>query len=119
MELAAQELRDLIRSTLDYLDVHSDAAENLLLSRAAQAAKHSPSQAHGLFAIDAATHRLVWDKYLAFKPDLASRIRGLASQHAFLSDPHLELSINLRYATAIAWAIHLAFPEVREQAQTA
>jgi len=119
MELAPQELRDLIRSTLQYLEVYSEAAENLLINRAGSASRTPASQALGLFAIDAATHRLVWDKYLAFKPELASRIRGLASQHAFLSDPHLELTINLRYATAIAWAIHLAFPAVREQAQSA
>lgn len=35
----------------------------------------------------------------------ASLVRGLASQHAFLSGPHLELTVNLRYATAIAWLL--------------
>ena len=30
---------------------------------------------------------------------------GLASQHAFLCSPHLELTVNLRYATAIAWLL--------------
>lgn len=119
MELAPQELRDIIRSTLNYLDVHSDAAENLLLNRAIIVGRNPSPQAPGLFAIDAATHRQLWDKHLAFNPDLASRIRGLASQHAFLTDPHLELAINLRYATAIAWAVHLAYPAARDQAQLA
>ena len=29
----------------------------------------------------------------------------LASQHAFLGAPHFELTVNLRYATAIAWLL--------------
>jgi len=32
-------------------------------------------------------------------------VRGLASQHAFLGGPHLELTVNLRYSTAIAWML--------------
>lgn len=38
-------------------------------------------------------------------PERASRVRGLASQHAFLAAPHLELTVNLRYSTAIAWSL--------------
>ncbi|PAV71245.1 hypothetical protein WR25_13981 [Diploscapter pachys] len=47
----------------------------------------------------------LWDEYLARDPELASLVRGLASQHAFLGGPHLELTVNLRYATAIAWML--------------
>ncbi len=39
-------------------------------------------------------------------PDLASSVRGLASQHEFLAHPDLELATNLSYATAIAWQIY-------------
>lgn len=46
-----------------------------------------------------------WDQYLALDPERASRVRGLASQHAFLAAPHLELTVNLRYSTAIAWSL--------------
>ena len=60
----------------------------------------------GLFHITAAQHRDLWDRYLAFNPDLASRIRGLASQRAFLRDPDSELQTNLSYCTAIAWLMH-------------
>lgn len=70
---------------------------------------------YGIFQIDAPSHQRVWDKYLAFNPELASNIRGLASQHAFLKHPHLELTTNLSYATAIAWALHLAFPQAKKQ----
>jgi hypothetical protein len=60
----------------------------------------------GLFHITAAQHRDLWDRYLAFNPDMASRVRGLASQRAFLSDPDSELQTNLSYCTAIAWLMH-------------
>jgi hypothetical protein len=45
----------------------------------------------------------VRDQDLALDPELASQVRGLASQHALLAAPHLELTVNLPYATAIAW----------------
>ena len=38
----------------------------------------------------------------------ASRVRGLASQRAFLSDPDSELQTNLSYCTAIAWLLVVA-----------
>ena len=37
---------------------------------------------------------------------MASRVRGLASQRAFLSDPDGELQTNLSYCTAIAWLLY-------------
>lgn len=123
MELTQAELRDLvIRPTLKYLDKHSTAAENLLI---AIALKHQQqihnqcsdaSQCYGLFQISTTVHQAVWDKYLAFEPDLASKIRGLASQRGFLNSPHTELTTNLAYATAIAWAVNLAFPAVKHLA---
>jgi hypothetical protein len=60
----------------------------------------------GLFHITTAQHRDIWDRYLAFKPEIASRVRGLASQRAFLSDPDSELQTNLSYCTAIAWLLY-------------
>ena len=50
-------------------------------------------------------HRNIWDNFLADKSELASKVRGLASQREFLSHPHHELATNLAYATAIAWLI--------------
>lgn len=47
-------------------------------------------------------HWAIWDTYLAKDAELASRVRGLASQHRFVDDPDLELSLNAGYATAIA-----------------
>lgn len=123
MGIAASDLRQhVIRPTLLYLDRHSDAAEVLLLGAAAcQTALGSNldcRHGHGLFRIDERRHQQVWDRYLATDPDLASRVRGLASQHAFLSAPHLELTVNLRYSVAIAWmlveATHLPLPSAAD-----
>jgi hypothetical protein len=108
MGIAAIELcRHVIRPTLLYLDRQSACAESLLLgiaaSQSALGAELDSPRGHGLYSIPELLHRHLWDSYLALDPDLASRVRGLASQHAFLSSPHLELTVNLRYSTAIAW----------------
>lgn len=116
MDITTQDLRDqIIHPTLDYLDKASIAAENLLVAIVNQkrhhpAAKASKGKGLGPFQIDSITHQLVWDKFLAFRPELASRIRGLASQRAFLEDPHSELATNLCYATAIAWVVYILHP---------
>ncbi|KAF1066947.1 MAG: hypothetical protein GAK45_01793 [Pseudomonas citronellolis] len=108
MGIAACDLQQhVIRPTLLYLERHSHEAEALLLGAAAcQSALGSllgADGSHGLYGIRAEQHEWLWDHYLASDPDLASRVRGLASQHAFLDAPHLELTVNLRYSTAIAW----------------
>ncbi|MCL6688374.1 hypothetical protein SAMN05216577_102289 [Pseudomonas citronellolis] len=110
MGIAACDLRQhVIRPTLLYLERHSGEAEALLLGAAAcQSALGSSldnGRGHGLFRIDEYRHQQLWDRYLALDPNLASRVRGLASQHAFLDAPHLELTVNLRYSTAIAWML--------------
>jgi hypothetical protein len=120
MDLSLNELREMvIKPTLISLDKHSQAAENLLMAivQIKQENMHrmnaGNSKAYGIFQIDVPSHQRIWDKYLAFNPELASKIRGLASQREFLKQPHLELATNLSYATAIAWAIHLAYPQAK------
>jgi hypothetical protein len=117
MDITTQELREqIIHPTLEYLDKSGLGAENVLVAIVAQRQKLSSLQQQnskglGPFDIDSNTHQTVWDKYLAFHPDLASRIRGLASQRAFLEDPHSELATNLCYATAIAWVVYILRPQ--------
>lgn len=112
MGICATELaRFVIRPTLEYLGCWSSDAELLLAGTASAQSglgDHlgETSSGRGIYAIDSDTHRQVWDQYLAFRPELASRVRGLASQHEFLVHPDQELSTNLAYATAIAWAIY-------------
>ena len=110
MGIAASELcRYVIKPTLLYLDCHDPAAEFLLLGIAASQSELGSAlhdrHGHGLYSITEPRHRALWDDYLALDPERASLVRGLASQHAFLSAPQLELTVNLRYATAIAWLL--------------
>ncbi|WAH60114.1 hypothetical protein LZ023_11445 [Pseudomonas silvicola] len=110
MGIAARELSQyVIRPTLLYLGRHCANAEALLLgvaaSQSALGNELHGRRGHGLYRIGALRHQALWDRYLALDPELASLVRGLASQHAFLSGPHLELTVNLRYATAIAWLL--------------
>ncbi len=124
MDISKQELREkIIHPTLKYLGKEGVAVENLLVAIVTQ--KHpthknnnklsNSNKGLGPYNININNHQMVWDKYLAFKPDLASRIRGLASQHAFLEDPHSELVTNLCYATAIAWVLYILNPQELRQ----
>jgi hypothetical protein len=103
-------LAHIIRPTLALLQQPSPRAENLLL-QAALASEFGyhlctePASGLGLYRITSSQHRDIWDTHLVHQPDLASTVRGLASQRAFLSGPDDELITNLRYATAIAWLI--------------
>jgi hypothetical protein len=110
MYVTAEHLRDqVIRPTLEYLGAWSPSSEAFLLNVAIKAPEvglfSGRREGLGLFNITAAQHRDLWDRYLAFNPELASRVRGLASQRAFLSDPDSELQTNLSYCTAIAWLL--------------
>ncbi len=112
MGICAEELAEyVIRPTLEYLGAWSADSEMLLLGTAAAQSGMGyhlckTSSGRGIYAINSECHRRVWDEYLAYRPDVASRVRGLASQHEFLVHPDFELSTNLAYATAIAWAIY-------------
>jgi hypothetical protein len=113
MGICATDLRELIiRPTLRTLNDWSFSAENLLMGTAAQESHlgfrigTDINKGMGLYRISAPTHLQVWDQYLVTDPELASRMRGLASQQQFLKSPHHELIINLSYATGIAWMIY-------------
>ena len=111
MYVTAEHLREqVIQPTLKYLDAWTSRTEQFLLATAINAPELGLFSARqdglGIFHITSAQHREVWDGYLAFNPDLASRIRGLASQRAFLTDPDSELQTNLSYCTAIAWLLY-------------
>ncbi len=120
MNITASDLKQyVIQPTLEYLGMYSSAAEKLLLGTAAQESGFDPfcqtdpdsrkncPDGLGIYQISSEEHRRIWDNYLAFRPDLASLVRGLASQHLFLQAPDQELRNNLAYSTAIAWIIYL------------
>ncbi len=113
MGICPSELQHLvIRPTLKYLGDYSLAAQTLLLATAAMESelgfhlKSEHKRGLGVYQISPRSHQNIWDQYLAKDPDMASKVRGLASQHDFLTQPHLELTTNLKYATAIAWMIY-------------
>lgn len=96
--------------TMDFLGVRCSATEDLILGTllamsSLPRVKCAPDGV-GPYGIPRSVHTEIWDNHLAKSPDLASRVRGLASQHCFLKNPHAELGFNLAYATAIAWAIY-------------
>jgi len=113
MGICAEELRQwVIKPTLKRIGQYSKAAENLLIATAAQESqlgehiKRQGQRGLGIYQINSLAHRHIWDDYLAQRPDLASVVRGLASQRDFLNHPHTELATNLCYATAIAWLMY-------------
>mgnify|MGYP006270984611 CR=1 FL=1 len=110
MYITAEHLREeVIRPTLTYLGAWSQAMEDRLVETAVSGPEVGlfarGGEGLGLYRITAAQHRDIWDRHLAFRPEIASRVRGLASQRAFLSNPDSELRTNLSYSTAIAWLL--------------
>lgn len=124
MYLSADHLRDqIIRPALEYMGALTPENVAFLLNAAV-----SPPDVGlfadnngglGVFRITPSQHRDLWDRYLAFNPDLASRVRGLASQRAFLSDPDSELQTNLSYCAAIAWVMQHRAGGVKTQPHVA
>jgi len=110
-------LRNLIiRPTLEHLGMWSEAAENLVLGTAAHESllyhlKQQGGPALGLYQIEPATHKDVWDNFLIYKEDLTSKVRGFAAQHPFTNDLDVELIGNLYYATAICRLVYYRRPE--------
>ena len=100
----------VIRPTLMNLGSWNPASEQFLLATAINAPSlglFSPrNDGLGIYHITSAQHRDIWDQYLAYHPELASRVRGLASQRSFLINPDGELQTNLSYCTAIAWLLY-------------
>lgn len=109
----------VIRPTLSVLAqfdrrMNTDAAVELLMGTAAQESllgyhlTQIEGPALGIYQIEPDTHDSIWEHYLAYRPDLASIVRGLASQHAFDSKENRdnELITNLAYATAIARLVY-------------
>ena len=110
MYVTSEHLRDqVIGPTLKYLGVWTLDVESFLLNTAVDAPElglfSSRNEGLGMFHITSSQHRDIWDRYLAFNPDMASRVRGLASQRVFLTEPDKELQTDLGYSTAIAWLL--------------
>ena len=111
----------MIEPTLKSLGIDDSAPCCLLSATAATESVLEDPQAgrFGLYQISAQDHQSLWDEYLVLDPDLASTVRGFASQKQFLEDPHGELVTNLSYATVIAWHLYVRHGEPLPQASDA
>lgn len=100
-------LNEVIEPVLKYLNLYSEEAAMLILgtgiqeSRLRYLVQLNNGPAKGIYQMEPATHRDIWDSYLAFRADLASKVRGLASQLYFFEGGDRELIGNLQYATAM------------------
>lgn len=111
----------VIRPTLIELNMHNEAAENLMIGTAlveshlTHLRQTGGGPALGLWQMEPATHDDMWATYLNRKPDLAQRVRGLASHRyaATLVDA-ADMIGNLYYACAMArlkyWRVPQALP---------
>ena len=112
MGICVDELRHwVVRPALKELGDWNQATENLLLGTAAMESGlgfhlQQTRKGYGVFQISAKRHNKLWDSYIGLEPELASYVRGCASQRAFLRHPHSELATNLNYATLIAWMVY-------------
>ena len=98
------QFRDLVVApTLHMIDLYSPAAVNLVLGTAIQESRLTylkqlgGGPALGLYQMEPATHEDIWTNYLAYRPEIASRIRSLTAYPQMSG----ELVGNLWYATGM------------------
>lgn len=99
-------LLDVLRPTLQRIDMGGEAAEVLLLGTAIQESdllhrrQLGGGPGRGLFQMEPATHDDLWRNYLAYRPELAALARAQRSDPD--GDPLDELEHNDRYAATMA-----------------
>lgn len=106
----------VVRPTLQYLNLWSAAAENLVLGTAAHESggfqyldqvtgkgDATIGPAYGLYQIEPATHRDLFANFLRFHADLQSKALNL---RAIAPEADEQLVTNLAYATAICRLIY-------------
>lgn len=104
----------IIRPTLKEIGLHSLAAENLLLGTALVESNLEYVQqlgggpAIGVYQMEPATHRDIWNNYLRHRPDLANCVNDFLSPSY---DKLYQLRGNLHYATAMARVHYLRVPK--------
>lgn len=119
----ADDLRKLIiRPTLQFLGQYTEAAENLVLGTIAVESTVGGSTrlrqivgpALGIMQIEPDTHADIWRNWLAYRPELRSRILALCPPHFLQPDgipEHAALIGNIPYAVAIARQVYARRPE--------
>ncbi len=109
--ILAHELQlHVIRPTLQEIGLWSEAAENLLLGTAAQESHMGRyltqvrGPALGIYQIEPATHRDIWQSFLKYHARLREKVEQLLSPLNSLDESHKDQALihNLAYSTAIA-----------------
>jgi len=138
MTFVANELKELvIIPTLQYLEMNSESAVNLLLGTAAQESqlgkylKQIKGPALSIYQIEPRTHEDTWKNFINFRSELKDKMISLLcgncigntvvksdgttrlSKHVNFSNEWFNLNLvgNLFYATAIARLIYYRVPE--------
>lgn len=107
------QFRDLVDEVVLALGLHSAAAVNLLLGTAAQESRFGTylrqigqGPALGVFQMEPATERDIWENFLRYKPGLAQKIKEATGA----SGPGQHLRWNLAYQIAMARVHYLRQP---------
>ena len=112
---------EVIRPALRHIGLWSDAAELLLLGTAATESHMGKylrqvggGPALSPWQIEPATHADVWRNYLAYRPDLASKVADLMPRYMATGAPEERpeaMLASLWYAAAIARLVYRRAPE--------
>lgn len=107
------QLRTLVRTTLQFLNLHSQAAEDLVIGTIAQESRMGTyikqlgnGPALGICQMEPATHNDLWDNYLRYNPGLSAMVWTLALDNGMFTSnssrpDEQQLVGNLYYAIAM------------------
>lgn len=118
MSINKDQLRALIiRPTLQYLNLWSEAAENLLMGTAAQESQLGTyihqlgnGPALGIYQMEPNTYDDIYINYLSFKYELGTKVGNLLVGLPFHRNDSEEVVGNLYYATAMCRIHYLRIP---------
>lgn len=99
----------IIEPVLDELGLRSESAVRLLIGTALIETRlryvdqltPGPGRAYGLYQMEEATHKDIWNNYLRWKPALAIKVRRFSTDHKVMGVPNIrQLWWNFGLATA-------------------
>ena len=113
MSIKIDQLKKAIEEVLDYLNLNSLSAVNLLLGTAAQESRlgeyieQVKGPALGIFQMEAATELDIWNNYLKYQPELLEKMNKISKRNCLLKD----LKYNLAYQIAMCRIHYLRVKE--------
>lgn len=113
MAFNKSQIRDLITRTIKQLDWDIPALRELIMLTMAQESglgtylrQIGGGPAVGVCQMELATHNDIWQNFLKFKTDLASKIKPLMSEASSVDKYFHELEFNLAYAIAMTAVLY-------------